>query len=90
MTILQQFVGYPCKGLSQQQRLILRNIVDHQTTVDMPGLHGRNITVCATISKNGIINHFLTTGPQNANHLLDFVGGFYNVFIPENKMSCQV
>lgn len=44
----------------------------------------------ATISKNGVINRVLITGSHNADHLFDFVGGFYNALIPANEVGCQV
>ena len=43
-----------------------RNIIGHRATVNVPGQHGGNITLCAAITQNGVLHRH---GPlQHSTH----------------------
>lgn len=57
-----------------------QNIVGLRATVDVLGQCGGSITMCCTISENGVSTHII--GPYNTQHLLTFSDTLYRDLIP--------
>ncbi len=60
-----------------------QNIIGHRATVDVPGQRGRNITMGAAISENGVLTHIPIIGPYNTERLVTFLDTLYRDLIPE-------
>ncbi|KAI2645113.1 hypothetical protein H4Q32_030897 [Labeo rohita] len=50
-----------------------RNVIGHRAITNVPGQRGGNITLCAAITKNGVLHHHANLGPYNANLILAFL-----------------
>lgn len=52
--------------------------------VDVPGQQ-YTVTMCAAISKNGVVTHISSLGPYNTQKLLILLDRLYSDLIPENE-----
>lgn len=63
-----------------------RNIISQQAIIKDNGQRGGNITHCAVIHNCGVLHRHTTLGPCNAQHLLIFLGGLWDVlFVHEQQ-----
>ncbi|KAJ8383538.1 hypothetical protein AAFF_G00219880, partial [Aldrovandia affinis] len=62
-----------------------RNIIGNRAIVDVPGLRGGNVTMCAAIGHRGVIHHHAQFGPYNTARLLTFLDALNNIFIPPQE-----
>ncbi|XP_029919204.1 uncharacterized protein LOC115367556 [Myripristis murdjan] len=62
-----------------------RNIISQRATVEVPGQHGGNITMCAAITHHGVIHHHATLGPYSTAHLITFLDTLHNTLIPPDQ-----
>ncbi|KAJ8366532.1 hypothetical protein AAFF_G00350860 [Aldrovandia affinis] len=62
-----------------------RNIIGNRAIVDVPGLRGGNVTMCAAIGHRGVIHHHAQFGPYNTARLLTFLDVLNNIFIPPQE-----
>ncbi|KAJ8373224.1 hypothetical protein AAFF_G00267160, partial [Aldrovandia affinis] len=62
-----------------------RNIIGNRAIVDVPGLRGGNVTMCAAIGHRGVIHHHAQLGPYNTARLLTFLDALNNIFIPPQE-----
>nr|XP_055076382.1 uncharacterized protein LOC129455639 [Misgurnus anguillicaudatus] len=56
-----------------------RNIIGHRAIINVPGQRGRNITMCAAISQNGVVHHHATIGPYNTAHIIAFLDTLHDL-----------
>ena len=56
-------------------------LIGQRATVQVPGLSGGNISMCAAISEDGVVGRRSLFGSYNAAHL--------NVFLNEIEQACQ-
>ncbi|XP_072554161.1 uncharacterized protein [Paramormyrops kingsleyae] len=50
-----------------------RNIIGHRAIVNVPGVRGGNITMCAAITGHGVLHHHAILGPYNTGLILTFL-----------------
>ncbi|KAK1167267.1 hypothetical protein AOXY_G11979 [Acipenser oxyrinchus oxyrinchus] len=50
-----------------------RNVIGQHATVQVPGQHGGNVTICAAISRNGVVARNAVLGPYNTAQVLLFL-----------------
>ncbi len=50
-----------------------RNIIGKRATIQVPGQHGGNISMCAAISEDGVVGHRPVVGSYNTEHLIAFL-----------------
>ncbi|XP_026011181.1 uncharacterized protein LOC113014096 isoform X1 [Astatotilapia calliptera] len=60
-----------------------RNVIGKRATVDVPGLRGANITMCAAIANAGLLLHRCQVGPYNTERLLAFLNDLHQRLVPE-------
>ena len=63
-----------------------RNIIGQRAIIEVPGLRGGNITMCAAITHHGVIHHHATLGPYNTAHLITFLDTLHNTLIPPDQI----
>ncbi|KAK6491793.1 hypothetical protein HHUSO_G3964, partial [Huso huso] len=66
-----------------------RNVIGHRATVQVPGQRGGNITMCAAISRHGVICHRAMIGPYNTARLLSFLDQLLEHLIPHGDVGLQ-
>ncbi len=50
-----------------------RNIIGQRATVQVPGQHGGNLSMCTAISEDGVIGRRPLLGSYNAAHFIEFL-----------------
>ncbi|KAI2646419.1 Insertion element IS630 uncharacterized 39 kDa protein [Labeo rohita] len=58
-----------------------RNLIGQRATIQVPGQHGGNISMCAAISEDGVVGCRPVLGSYNTEHLI--------VFLNELEQVCQ-
>lgn len=49
-----------------------RNLIGQRATIQVPGQHGGNLSMCAAISDDGVVGHRPVIGSYNTEHLMAF------------------
>ncbi|KAJ8369545.1 hypothetical protein SKAU_G00095730 [Synaphobranchus kaupii] len=83
--IPQEYIFIDEAGFNFTKRRSRRNIIGHRAIVDVPGQRGGNVTICAAISKWGVLHHHATLGPYNTAHLLTFLETLHNTLTPSDQ-----
>lgn len=47
-----------------------RNIIGHRALINVPGQRGSNITFCAAVSQNGLLQRHANMGPYNTHFFI--------------------
>lgn len=66
-----------------------RNIIGQRATVNVPGQRGGNITICAAISRNGVVAHNAVLGPYNTARLISFLDSLNDTLIPQEERDLE-
>ena len=56
-----------------------RDIIGHRAIVNVPGQRGGNITLCAAITQNGVLQSHAHMGPYNTALILTFLDQLHNI-----------
>ena len=83
--IPQQLIFIDQAGFNLAKRRRGRNI-GKRAIIEVPGQRGGNVTICAAMSHNGVLQRLATLGPYNTAHLLHFLNTLHeNLFQPEQR-----
>ncbi|XP_054592207.1 uncharacterized protein [Nothobranchius furzeri] len=58
-----------------------RNVIGQRATIEVPGLRGGNVTMCAAMNHHGILHRHAHLGAYNTALLLEFLNGLYDVLV---------
>ncbi|KAJ8351661.1 hypothetical protein SKAU_G00231370 [Synaphobranchus kaupii] len=62
-----------------------KDIIGQRDTINVPGQRWGNITMCAAISRDGVMPHIPTIGPYNSACLITFLDALYDRRLPPQE-----